>query len=358
MSDLTAYPTVRKAVFYKKLPDDMVKCSLCEKRCEISLGSKGFCKTRINIGGELYTLVYGDVSAIESRPIEIKPFFHYWPGSTALTFSTWSCNLNCVWCQNFHLSKIEPEPSKAAYYPPEKIVELANCNGDAGLSASFQEPTLLSEWAIPLFRLAKEKGITYCCYVSNGYMTTEVLKSLSEAGMDGLKIDIKGDSEIYEKYCGGADVGKIWRNAREAKKRGLHVEIVNLVVRDVNDDENKLRSITERHLKEVGTETPLHFTRYFPAYRFENPPTKVETLERAYDVAKKAGVLYPYVGNVSGHKYENTYCPNCGEKLIQRYECYVLQYKVTKDKKCPKCAASIPITGEYCGRLERPAYLL
>ena len=150
-------------------------------------------------------------------------------------------------------------------------------------------------------------------------MSLEVLKALYEAGMDGLKIDIKGDSETYEKYCGGVDVEKIWRNAHEAKKLGLHVEIVSLVVRDVNDDEETLRWVIERHLKEVGAEAPLHFTRYFPAYKFNNPPTKVETLEKAYDMAKKAGVLYPYIGNVSGHKYENTYCPNCGEKLVQRW---------------------------------------
>ncbi|MDH5376512.1 MAG: AmmeMemoRadiSam system radical SAM enzyme, partial [Candidatus Bathyarchaeota archaeon] len=159
MSELTAYPTVRKALFYEKLPDGMVRCSLCERRCEILQDSKGLCKTRINIDGKLYTLVYGDTSAIESRPIEIKPFFHYWPGSTALTFSTWSCNLNCVWCQNFHLSKAEPQPAKAIYYPPEKVAELAIYNGDAGLCASFQEPTLLSEWTIPLFRSGKAKGI-------------------------------------------------------------------------------------------------------------------------------------------------------------------------------------------------------
>jgi len=351
MSDLTKYPTVRKATFYEKLFDGKVRCTLCERKCEIPLGSKGFCKTRMNIDGELYTLVYGDISAMESRPIEIKPFFHYWPGSTAFTFSTWSCNLNCVWCQNFHLSKLEPNPVKTIYYSQEKIVEMATHDGDAGLCASFQEPTLLSEWAISLFKLGKEKWIKYCCYVSNGYMTLDVLRALYEAGMDGLKIDIKGDSETYEKYCGGADVEKIWRNAREAKKLGLHVEIVNLVVRDVNDDEETLRWVIEKHLKEVGAETPLHFTLYFPAYKFNNPPTKVETLEKAYEMAKKAGVLYPYIGNVSGHRYENTYCPNCGERLIQRYEYYILQYKITKEKKCPKCATSIPITGEYVGRL-------
>jgi len=350
MSYLATYQTVREALFYEKLSNGKVKCNLCERRCEIPLGSKGFCKTRINVDGKLYTLVYGDISVIESRPIEIKPFFHYWPGSTALTFSTCSCNLDCIWCQNFHLSKAGPEPAKAIFYPPEKVIELATYNGDIGLCASFQEPTLLSEWAIPLFKLSKAKGIKYRCYVSNGYMTLEVLKALYEAGMDGLKIDIKGSNETYEKYCGEADVEKIWRNAREAKKLGLHVEIVNLVVRDVNDDEEILQWVVQKHLKEVGPETPLHFTRYFPAYKFNNPSTRVETLEKAYEMAKKAGVLYPYIGNVSGHKYENTYCPNCGEKLVRRYGYYVLKYSIAEDKKCPSCETQIPITGEHFGR--------
>ena len=350
MPELTDYPTVREATFYQKLRNDTVRCDLCERSCEIPPDTKGVCKTRININGKLYTLVYGDVSAIESRPIEVKPFFHYWPGSTALTFSTWSCNLNCVWCQNFHLSKLEPEPAKALYYPPEKVAELAVLNGDTGLCASFQEPTLLTEWAIPLFKLAKAKGIEYCCYVSNGYLTHEALKMLHEAGMDGIKIDVKGNGETYARYCGGVDVEKIWRNAREAKRMGLHVEIVNLVVRDVNDDEDSLRWVVERHLKEVGAETPLHFTRYYPAYKFNNPPTKTETLEKAYEMAKKAGVLYPYIGNVSGHKYESTYCPRCGEKLVKRYGCYVLKYRITEDKKCPKCGTHIPIIGEYVGK--------
>ncbi len=347
MPSSTTHPTVREASFYEKLSNERVKCSLCERRCEISPNSKGFCKTRLNIDGKLYTLVYGDVSAIESRPIEIKPFFHYWPGSTALTFSTWSCNLNCDWCQNFHLSKIEPKPASATYYPQEKVAELAIHNDSVGLCASFQEPTLLSEWAIPLFKLSKERGVKYCCYVSNGYMTLDVLKALYEAGMDGLKIDIKGRSDAYEKYCGGADVEKIWRNAAEAKKLGLHVEIVNLVITGVNDDEQTLQWVVERHLKAVEAETPLHFTRYFPAYKFNNSPTKIEILEEAYEMAKKQGVLYPYIGNVDGHKYENTYCPNCGEKLIRRYGSYMIRYAITENKTCPKCGMDIPITGRY-----------
>ena len=353
MHKLLQYPTVQESLLYQKMPDDKVKCKLCERRCLILPDHKGFCKTRMNINGKLYSLVYGAISAVESRPIEIKPFFHYWPGSTALTFSTWSCNFDCIWCQNFHLSKVEPEPAKSRYCSPEEIVEAALRERDDGLCASFQEPTVLTDWVIPVFKKGSAKGL-YCCYVSNGYMTLEALRLLRDSGMNGLKIDVKGDAETYRKYCGGADVEKVWRNAREAKKMGYHVEIVNLVVTDVNDDEECLRGLIERHLKETGPATPLHFTRYYPAYKFHNPPTKVETLEKAYEMAKKAGVLYSYLGNVHGHKYENTYCPSCGEKLIQRLGYRIVRYRVTDDKKCTKCGKSIPITGRHIRRCPSP----
>jgi len=346
LEKLLKLQSVREAIFYEKLRGNKVKCNLCERRCVIHPGNKGFCRTRLNMDGVLLTLVYGDLSAMESRPIEIKPFFHYWPGSSALTFSTWSCNFNCAWCQNYHLSKVEPNPAESThFFPQEKVLNVALHGGDNGLCGSFQEPTLLTEWALPLFERGREKGL-YSSYVSNGYMTLEALKRLREAGMDGLKIDVKGDKETYQKYCGGADVEKVWRNAHEAKKMGFHVEIVNLVVTDVNDDEECLRWIIKKHLKAVGPETPLHFTRYSPAYRFSNPSTNVETLEKAYNRAKKEGVAYPYLGNVRGHKYENTFCPRCGNLLIQRLSYTITQYKVAEDKKCPKCGQLIPIIGQ------------
>jgi pyruvate formate lyase activating enzyme len=333
-------------LLYERLSSDKARCGLCERRCLVLSGQKGFCKTRANVDGTLYTLVYGNLSALESRPIEIKPFFHYWPGSTALTFSTWSCNFDCVWCQNHHLSKTEPEPEKSSYYSPARIVEQALLANDDGLCASFQEPTILTDWIVPLFNAGSREKL-YCCCVSNGYMTQETLRLLKESGMDGLKIDVKGDSETYREYCGGADVERVWRNVREAKKLGLHVEVVNLVVTGVNDDEECLRWIIEKHLTESGAETPLHFTRYYPAYRLHNPPTRIETLEKAYEMARKAGVLYPYLGNVLGHRYENTYCPNCGGKIVKRMGYVIVSYKITADKKCPKCGQVIPITGSY-----------
>ena len=312
----------------------------------VPLGATGYCRTRMNIDGRLFTLVYGNLSSIESRPIEIKPFFHYWPGSTALTFSTWSCNFGCVWCQNWKLSKIPPEPLNSQYYSPEDIVDLALRKRDEGLCSSFQEPTVLTDWNIQLFKIGRSRGL-YSCYVSNGYMTLDALRLLWQSGMDGLKIDIKGDAETYVKYCGGVDVAKVWRNAREAVKMGFHVEIVNLIVTNVNDDEECLRWLVERHLKEVGPDVPLHFTRYYPACKFDNPPTNIEILEKAYETAKEMGVLYPYLGNVQGHRYENTYCPSCGEWLIKRFGYRIIRYRITEDKRCPKCGYSVKIRGKH-----------
>ncbi len=352
---LLKQPTVKEAKLYKKLRNNKVECILCERRCVLGENQKGYCKTRVNFEGKLYTLVYGDLSAVESRPIEIKPFFHYWVGSTALTFSTWSCNFNCPWCQNFSLSKVEPNPLKPNYYPPEKIVDLALKFGDEGLCASFQEPTLLTEWTLDLFKLGSSKGL-YCCYVSNGYMTLEAIELLRISGLDGLKIDVKGDKEVYRDYCGGVDVELIWRNARQAKKTGIHVEIVNLVITGVNDDEECLKWIIEKHLKEVGSETPLHFTRYYPAYRFKNPATKIEVLEKAYTMAKKEGVLYPYIGNVYGHKGENTYCPKCGKLLIGRLSYRVVEYRLTRENRCPDCGFKVALTGRFVRKTPRTLF--
>lgn len=346
MEDILRLPNVRESLFYRRVSGDKIECTLCERRCIVTPGESGFCRTRLNINGRLYTVVYGVLSAIESRPIEIKPFFHYWPGSTALTYSTWSCNFLCPWCQNWELSKFPPNPKQANYYSPESIVNLALQYGDKGLCSSFQEPTLLTDWNLEAFRIRRERRL-YACYVSNGYMSLEALRALWESGMDGLKIDIKGDREVYEKFCVGIDAEKVWRNAKEAKRMGFHVELVNLVITGVNDDEECLRGIIERAIKEVGPDTPLHFTRYYPAYKFNNPVTSIKTLEDAYKMAKNMGILYPYIGNVPGHKYEHTYCPNCNEILVKRYGFGVTRYNITDDKKCPRCGFQINIRGQH-----------
>ncbi len=224
---------------------------------------------------------------------------------------------------------------------PRELVDLAVKSRCQGISVSFTEPTLLFEYSLDVFPLALNASL-YTNYVSNGYMTIEALKMLRDAGLQSIKIDVKGGSDAVRRFC-GADVSIVWRNAEAAKNMGMHVEIVNLVIPGVNDDESVLREVVENHIKHLGVDTPIHFTAYYPAYKFKAPPTPVEKLEEAYELAKRFGIKYPYIGNVPGHRCENTYCPNCGHLLIKRVGIFKVDIKIKADGKCPNCGETIPI---------------
>ncbi len=332
--------TLKEAMLYEKLSNNNVRCLLCERRCVIKENSYGFCKTRKNINGRLYTVVYGSISAISANPMEKKPFYHFYPGEYALTFSTWSCNFSCSWCQNFEISKFIPKDVEKYFISHDIIVNLALKYGCKGISVSFNEPTLLFEYSLDVFKVSKKYGM-HNDYVSNGFMTKEALKILRENGLDAINFDVKGKPEVVKAYC-NADVDVVWRNINYAKNLGLHVEVVHLVVTGLNDNEETLEYIVENHLKYADESTPLHFTRYYPAFNYRKPPTNIEFLEKAYRYAKKEGVLYPYLGNVPGHKYENTYCHNCNELLIKRYGFEILKFNIKKGR-CPRCNTKIPI---------------
>lgn len=336
-------PPLKRSRFFTGLRSGAVRCDLCWRRCVIHDGETGYCGTRRNMGGVLYNLVYGRLSCLESRPIEIKPFFHYWPGSTAMTFSTWSCNFDCPWCQNHEISR-NPPPSDGELYAPGDVISLATSHGDQGLCASFQEPTLSAEFAMDLFRLGRDRGL-YSCFVSNGYMTPAVLRSLCQSGMDGINIDLKGPPEVYEDFCGDVSPTPVLRNMRLARKLGMHVEVVNLLVTGVNDDPPSIEWIIDQHLKTLGEDVPLHFTRYYPAYRYRKGPTRVKVLEEAVLLARKRGVRFAYVGNVPGHAYENTYCPECGELAIERRGYGLVRLRLKRGFRCMKCGQPLPIRG-------------
>ncbi|MFQ6084943.1 MAG: radical SAM protein [Candidatus Bathyarchaeia archaeon] len=247
-------------------------------------------------------------------------------------------------CQNWSLSKTPPNPERDNYLSPEKFVDIAMRKGCKGTSLSFNEPTLLLEYAVDMFPIAHEKGMVNT-YVSNGYMTADALGTLADHHMDAIKFDVKGDREAVAKYC-DADVEVVWRNAREARKLGMHVEIVNLVIPGINDEDEVFREIANR-TKELGAETPLHFTKFYPSYQMGHlPTTPVETLERAHSIAIDEGMKYVYIGNVPGHPLENTYCPNCNELLIKRWIFSIVKVNLGKGKSCPACGEKIPIQGE------------
>ncbi len=326
-----------------------VICLTCERRCRLVRGGTGWCRTRRNVEGTLHTLIYGAVSSVAANPIEKKPFYHFHPGTDALTAGGWGCNFGCPWCQNWEISK-NPPPAQGPFTSPAAFVDEAHRLGCRGTSISFNEPTLSLEWSLEVFRLARARGL-YNTLVSNGYMTPEALRLLREAGLDGMNVDVKGGAEAVRRHCRGVDVEKVWQSCRRAREMGVHLEVTTLVIPGVNDDEGCLGSIAGRIVGELGAGVPWHVSAYFPAYRFETPPTPLGRLERARVIGQQAGLLFVYLGNVPGHPSSNTRCPECGILLIERWGLAVTKIRL-RDGCCPGCATAIPGAWGPVGRDE------
>jgi len=339
----------RRARFWVKEIGN-VKCLVCERKCTIAPGRLGICRNYRNIDGVLYNIGYGKVSAIESRPIEIKPLFHYWPNSTSTTFSFWGCNFYCPWCQNFHISFEHPENHNRVT-PPEHLLHAALKLEDDGFSASFNEPSVSVEYILDLAKLASEKGL-YFTVVTNGYQTINVIEELLRHGVDGWSIDIKGCPRI-KRVLPNIDHSIVYRNAKYILSRGGHVEMVYLVVTNTNDFDECVDWILDSHLSALGPETPLHINRYYPSHRWSEPATPIEKLLDIASKAKKAGIEYVYVGNIGNPELESTRCPRCNKMLIYRYSYRVVEFNVVKEGgayRCPRCSHIIPIRGEYVPR--------
>lgn len=331
------YVFERPALLQERV-NDKIRCNVCERRCSIVPGGLGWCRTREHRSGQFVTLVYGAVSSMAANPVEKKPFYHFHPGTYAFTAGSWSCNFGCPWCQNFSISKVAP-PFSDQYISPEQFIELTENAGCQGTSISFNEPTLSLEWSLEVFYLAHRRGL-YNTYVTNGYMTPEALALLVEAGLDAMNVDIKGDAIAVRKYCKGIDVERVWATCRLAQTQGVHIEITTLVIPTVNDADAVLRGIAGRIVNELGPQVPWHLSAYFPAYRFNAPPTPVRTLEHAWSIAKESGLEFAYVGNIPRHRYDNTYCPQCGHLLIHRLGFEVLLNAV-RSGRCPNCGELI-----------------
>lgn len=336
---------VKAVLQQRRLESSSIKCGTCIRRCLIPLNSKGFCGNYINVNGTLYNIGYGKISAIESRPIEIKPLFHFWPGSYATTFSGWGCNFLCPWCQNWHLSKVHP-PSDGDVTPPEVIVKSAIRWGDEGTCASFNEPTIHLEYLIDVFSMANRKGL-YNTMVTNASFTIEALRMLKEAGLDAISADIKGCPETYRKFMGIPNPTDVLNAMSEALRLGIHVEAVYLVVTKANDWDYCVEQVIESHLKYLGPNTPLHVNRYYPAYNYYEPSTSVSKLIEIYKKARRSGINYVYIGNIATNEYLHTRCPGCGKVLIERTHYGVVSCRLTNEGKCPFCGYKIYIRGQW-----------
>jgi pyruvate formate lyase activating enzyme len=344
-------PYVREAKFWSPVAGKpgYVKCDLCSRRCTIAPGRFGVCGVRKNVGGRLYTYVYGLLTAANLDPIEKKPLFHFNPGSAVFSISTPGCNFFCQFCLNWEISQSRLESGLyGEYYPPEEVVGEAKRLGADGISYTYNEPTVFYEYMYDVSRLAKREGL-FNTMVTNGYTTPEALDELRPY-LDAATVDFKasGDPGFYRKFMGVPDPEPVKQALVEMKRKGIHVEVTDLIVPKVGDSREEFRKLAEWIVENLGDEVPLHLLRFHPHYKMADyPPTDVGTLEEMAAIAKSAGLKYVYIGNVWGHPLESTYCPKCGAKLVERMGFFITKWNLTEDNRCPVCGAKVSIEGSY-----------
>lgn len=328
----------KEALLYEKLEEKKVHCFLCAHQCKIADSKYGFCGVRKNEGGTLYTLVYADVIASHIDPIEKKPLYHFFPGSTSYSIATIGCNFHCGFCQNWEISQVSKRNGAGGGYElkPEEVVREAKKSKCKSISYTYTEPTIFFEYALDTAKLAKKEGL-YNNFVTNGYMTKECLDMIKPY-LDAANVDLKSfNDQFYKKIC-KAGLKPVLDSIEYMKKIGIWVEVTTLVVPRENDSEDELSQIA-KFLANIDKNIPWHISRFHPQYNFtDNVPTPIETLKKAEEIGKKSGLRYVYLGNVL--EDSNTYCPKCNTLLIKRT--YMQAEAVNlRDGHCPSCSAEI-----------------
>jgi pyruvate formate lyase activating enzyme len=333
--------SLREAMFYKRIGANTVQCGVCFRGCILKEGERSFCRNKKNIDGRLYNLVHSKPSAVQVDPIEKEPALHMLPGTQILCFGTAGCNFRCKFCHNWHLSQRSIEEMDYTYdLPPEDAVKIALDKKIPTLSFTYTEPTSFYEYVYDIARIAKQKGLRILWH-SNGALNPEPLRALLKY-TDAVTIDLKGFTEEFYQNASSAKLAPVLRTLKIIREEGVWLEIVNLHIPTLNDNPQDVERMCLWIKENLGKDTPLHFSRFFPAYRLTNlPPTPIKKLEEAHRIAKKVGLEYVTIGNLPGHKYNSTFCPNCGKKLIHRIHFQVLSNNI-KDGKCGFCEFPIP----------------
>jgi len=324
-----------EAKWYHQPDEGTVQCTLCPHNCILREGKPGICRVRINKKGKLITEVYGYVSAIHFDPIEKKPLFHYYPGSTILSLGTYGCNLRCFFCQNCSISQTSAEPELSrSYYTPEQIVQIAlKQPGNIGIAFTYNEPVVWFEYMYDIARLAKQAGLK-TVVVTNGYINKEPLIALLEF-IDAFSVDLKAFSEDFYRKVTSSKLEPVKETLKQIRQANKHLEVVNLVIPELNDDEVSFRAMTKWIATELGKETVFHISRYFPNYNFTAEATPAATIRRLARMAKKE-LTYVYSGNIS-EESNDTYCHECNALLISRHAYVISKDGLDEEGKCKEC---------------------
>jgi pyruvate formate lyase activating enzyme len=334
---------MREAMLWEKLTDSAVRCHVCQWRCVIRPQKFGLCQVRQNVDSVLQILNYAEVSSVAVDPIEKKPLFHFHPTTLAFSIGGWGCNFHCRHCQNWHISCEVPWEEKhgSQQISPEASIELAKRYGCEGIAWTYNEPGIWLEYTLDAAKIAKAEGL-YTVYVTNGYSTPEALDAIGPY-LDAWRVDVKGFSDSFYRQL--AKISR-WRGILEVAERaqekwGMHIEVVTNIIPTMNDDDEQLEGIATWIRDRLGELTPWHVTRFYPQHDLQHiPPTPVSTIERAYDIGKRVGLRFVYVGNLHGHDGENTTCYSCGRMVVKRIG-YQAELVGLDGSKCRFCGAEL-----------------
>ncbi len=329
-----------RSPWYTELENNAIRCELCPKQCELAEGERAPCRVRENRDGACYSLVYGNPALVQEDPVERKPFFHVLPGERALSISTAGCNLACKFCEVWDMALVSPEEVHAYDMPPDRVLNYAGEGDAVAVSYAFGEPVIYYEYTAKVAELAKEAGLLNLMHTA-AYIKREPLEKILEK-MDAVNVDLKGfDREFYRDYVGG-ELDRVLENLKIIRDSGVHLEITNIVIPELNDDMEKIEEMCGWIAKELGTDIPLHFARFYPLHKLQDlPRTPASTLDQARKVAMDQGLKYAYVARVTGHDGENTFCPECDEKVIDR-EGFVIESLNLENGACEYCGTEIP----------------
>ncbi len=328
------------AAHYTRLANGNVRCDLCPRHCEVMDGDRGECGVRENRGGNYVTLAYGNPTAVHVDPIEKKPLFHVLPGTGSYSIATAGCNLHCKFCQNWEISQTRPEETYNFDLAPGAIVQAARETSCPSIAHTYVEPMIFYEYMLEIARLSKAAGIINVCH-SAGYINPKPLAELCPH-LQAACVDLKGFTEEFYRDLVGATLAPVLESLKIFRKQGVHLEIVNLVIPQFNDNPKDLEKMCVWIRDELGPLTPLHFSRFYPLYKMkQHYPTPVSSLEKAREIALKTGLKYVYLGNVPQNPAENTYCHHCHQLIIPRRGYTVGEVKL-KEGKCAFCGTAIP----------------
>lgn len=326
------------------LGDNKVQCTICPRNCKLGEGQSGFCYVRKNIGGEVILTTYGYNTGLAIDSIEKKPLYHFYPGSNILSFGTLGCNMGCLFCQNWHISKNKSDVRSLNQSTPQQIVETAIAYNCKSVAFTYNDPVIFFEYAVDTAKLCRENGIKTVA-VTAGFINPEPRKEFFKY-MDAVNIDLKSFTDtFYGQYCLAHLQPVLDTINYVANETDCHLELTTLLIEGQNSSESEIISECQWILDNLGDDIPLHFSAFHPSFKMMDiPKTSVGTLLRAYKIAQKLGLKYVYTGNIIDTETSTTFCPECKKAVIVRDAYTISDYRLTGNV-CNYCGYKIK--GEF-----------